>query len=79
MSKQTSNYHYIDPFSLSCFSEGQSDKCGKDCYVFINGGCEVPDEVLEYSYADYLSIDEIKEMMRKHEIKNRFVFEGYCE
>lgn len=32
---------------LSCFSEGNSGNCGKDCRLFLSGECDIPCEILE--------------------------------
>ena len=47
--------------------------------VVANDEDEAAKLIQKTTAANYLSIEEIKEMMEKYEIKNGFVFEGYCE
>ena len=37
-----------------CFDEGQSGRCGIECEAFINGECDIPDEMADYCREELL-------------------------
>ena len=47
-----------------CFDEGQSGNCGYECRGFLNGDCDIPDEIIENCKSDFeeVLIDEYGEL-----------------